>query len=421
MSLSNYAATIVRLGPLTKHPNADRLQLANIFGNTVIVGLDSREGDVGIYFPIESQISEQFAAENDLIRRKDSEGKPAGGMLADNRRVRALKLRGVPSMGLWLSIDSLAYTDRQFIEGDTFEKVGEHEICCKYLPKRSNPGGPMKKEGRKPRESRIIPDQFRFHFDTAQLGRNLDKINPTDIIALTWKLHGTSAIVSNALVKKKIDIMSRFASMLGVKVQDSEYDYIYASRRVVKNEFVQAKVHFYSEDLWTRVGKEQFHGKLHHGETVYYEILGYTQDGAFIQKGYDYGCLNGEYKVYVYRITHTTPNGTVVELQWNQVKDRCAELAVTTVPELYHGRAAKYGAGSDNETWREDFLKVLKKSYVYDQDSQFCVNKVPEEGICVRKEGLNIEVYKLKSFRFLEHETKMLDQEVTDLETTQSE
>lgn len=58
--------------------------------------------------------------------------------------------------------------------------------------------------------------------------------------------------------------------------------------------------------------------------------------------------------------------------------------------------------------------------YVYDQDSQFCKNKIPEEGICVRKEGLNIEVYKLKSFRFLEGETKSLDTGEVDTEMAES-
>lgn len=188
------------------------------------------------------------------------------------------------------------------------------------------------------------------------------------------------------------------------------------------NTFKKNHNHYYSEDLWTRVGKEQFFGKLHPGETIYYEIVGFTGDGAYIQKGFDYKCLNGEYKIYVYRITYTTPGGSVVELQWNQVKDRCAELNVPAVPEVYYGIAADMVVlDVARDGMGEAFLQHLQQAYVYDQDSQFCDNKVPEEGICVRKEGLNIEVFKLKAFRFLEHETKMLDNEEQDLETTQSE
>jgi hypothetical protein len=44
-----------------------------------------------------------------------------------------------------------------------------------------------------------------------------------------------------------------------------------------------------------------------------------------------------------------------------------------------------------------------------------------EKGIVVRKEGSNIECFKLKSFRFLEYETKQLDSGEIDIETSQSE
>ena len=83
--MSNYLATVVQLNNLTKHPNADRLQITNIFGNTVIVGLDAKIGDIGLFFPVESQIGLEFANANDLIRRKDENGKSVGGMFDTNR------------------------------------------------------------------------------------------------------------------------------------------------------------------------------------------------------------------------------------------------------------------------------------------------------------------------------------------------
>ena len=47
-----------------------------------------------------------------------------------------------------------------------------------------------------------------------------------------------------------------------------------------------------------------------------------------------------------------------------------------------------------------------------------CNNKVPEEGIVVRKESLfSCDSYKLKSFRFLEFETKQLDKGESDIES----
>src|SRR5689334_21215218 len=103
--MSNYSAVIVRISNLRPHSNADRLICTNIFGQNVIVGKETQIGDVGLFFPLESQIGEEFARANDLIRRKDENGKPAGGMFADNRRVRAQTFRGEKSMGFFIPLD----------------------------------------------------------------------------------------------------------------------------------------------------------------------------------------------------------------------------------------------------------------------------------------------------------------------------
>ena len=69
-----YCGYITRLKNVRKHPNADRLQLADCFGNTVIVGLDCAEGDIGIYFPVDLQLSEEYCNANNLVRKKDENG-----------------------------------------------------------------------------------------------------------------------------------------------------------------------------------------------------------------------------------------------------------------------------------------------------------------------------------------------------------
>ena len=47
-----YKAYITALTNVRPHPNADRLLLADVFGNTVCVSTDYTEGQVGIYFPL---------------------------------------------------------------------------------------------------------------------------------------------------------------------------------------------------------------------------------------------------------------------------------------------------------------------------------------------------------------------------------
>lgn len=425
--MSNYSALVVEIKNIRPHDNADRLVCTNIAGNNVIVGKDTQEGDVGLFFPLEAQLGKEFAEANDLIRRKDENGKPAGGMFDQNRRVRAQKFRGEKSMGFFAPIEYLynlegVTPDNVGVQvGDEIETLAGYEISKKYVvpTRNTNPSG---KEGRKTKkESRILPEQFRFHFDTAQLGRNMEKVTPDSLISITWKFHGTSGIVGNVLVKKKMNWKEKLASKF-VSIPDTEYDYVYASRRVVKNDDKEYN-HFYDADIWSIVG-EKFKGLLHQGEQVYYEIVGYLPTGSEIQKGYDYACSKGEYKVFVYRITMTNPEGTVTELPWHQVKHRTKELGVETCPEIFYGKAGVFvdDKYTSDEEYGLAFYNHLQAEYVYDQRSQFCRNNVPEEGVVVRIErGDGIENFKFKSFRFLQHETKQLDKGEGDIESTEGE
>ena len=100
-----YVGYVVKVEHLRKHSNADRLQIATFFGNDTIVGLNTQIGDMGIYFPVDGQLSERYCAVNDLVRRKDENGKQCGGYLdPDKRNIKALKLRGEKSDGLFMKL-----------------------------------------------------------------------------------------------------------------------------------------------------------------------------------------------------------------------------------------------------------------------------------------------------------------------------
>lgn len=424
--MSNYEATLVQIDNIRKHNNADRLQCTNIFGNNIIVGLDTKVGDVGIFFPLESQIGYEFAVANDLIRRKDENGKTVGGMFGNNRRVKAQTLRGEKSMGFYMPLDALQKAFEYVGEniptnlsiGDDIGVLGSLTISSKFEIEKKNTSTKSKN---KVRSSRIVDGQFKFHFDTAQLGRNLYKLNKNDIISITWKMHGTSAIASNILCKKKLSFKDKIAKSLGFNIVDSEYSRIYSSRKVIKNEDGRDYCHFFDYDLWSETGKKF---DLHKGETVYYEIVGFTSNGQEIQKKYDYNCTAYTNDVYIYRITHTNVDGVTVELPWSQVVSRSHELGFKAAPTIYYGKASDFIqdiAFDDKENWADYFYEHLASKYVYDQDSQFCRNKVPEEGVVVRVErGDGIESFKLKSFKFLQHETKQLDSGEIDLESEES-
>lgn len=133
-----YGAYVTTIKSLRKHNNADRLQCATIFWNNVIVDLSYKEGQKVIYFPVDGQLGENFAKENNLVRVKDAEGNNVGGYLdPDKRNISALKLRGEQSDGLVLPIEVLSkYTDiEKLTDGEQITILNGYEICRKYIPR----------------------------------------------------------------------------------------------------------------------------------------------------------------------------------------------------------------------------------------------------------------------------------------------
>ena len=48
-----YKAYVVEVKELRPHNNADRLQIATFFGNDTSVSLNTKIGDIGVYFPVD--------------------------------------------------------------------------------------------------------------------------------------------------------------------------------------------------------------------------------------------------------------------------------------------------------------------------------------------------------------------------------
>ena len=81
-----YNAYVTRLKNVRPHSNADRMLLADCFGNTICVGLGTKNGDIGVYFPTDGQLSVEYAEKNNLVRKKDENGKNIGGYLDPDKR-----------------------------------------------------------------------------------------------------------------------------------------------------------------------------------------------------------------------------------------------------------------------------------------------------------------------------------------------
>ena len=426
----NYAATVVVIKTLVQLENCDNVQAAIILGNQVIVSKEVKIGDVGIYFPLECQLSPVYLAQNNLYSRKElNRDNTQRGYFDVNGRIRCQKFRGHKSEGLFMPITSISDfldEDNDLYIGDEFDTLNGNLICSKYVVKTRTHDSSTDKKGRKYKklESKVIDNQFRFHDDTSMLYKNLHKINPNDLISITYKLHGTSGISSYVLCKKKISWIEKLLLKLGVDVKTEDYDYIYSSRKVIKNpELNPNAVHFYENNIWGMAHKE-VESFLQKGMAFYYEIVGYLPNGGNIQKDYDYGCEPDTFKVYIYRITHTNIDGKVMEYSAKQVQDFCKKNGLNAVPELYYGKASNFydvkilGRKKSldfEDKWKKTFLEQIKERY-NEKNCYMCKNTVPEEGCVIRIEELGFEAYKVKSNAFYERETVLLDKGESNIE-----
>lgn len=352
-----YQAFVVKVNQIRKHSNADRLQVATFFGNDVIVGLDVKEGDVGIYFPTDGRLSLEYAKENNLIRIKDENGKDIGGYLdADKRKIGTIKLRGEKSDGLFLPIKSLEkFTDISTIKvGDTISTVNGNLICEKYVVEIKNIPSSNTKNNKK---EVVIKDSFplfKEHIDTSQYAYNKHVFKEGDLCYITLKLHGTSGRTTNTLkyTSKTVNpflypILKKFNLLPKPK---KEWDVVTGTRRVV----LKSNQDGYYKDTFRGTWHDFFKNKLHKGETVYYEIVGYTDNNGLIMSSCDnkktkdkefiklygettnftYGCDVGKNDMYIYRMTMTNEDGIVVEYPWDLVKLRAEQMGAKICPEF---------------------------------------------------------------------------------------
>jgi len=436
LSDTNYRAKVVKLTEPKPHPNADRLQIFTVDFQDVITDTSYNEGDYVVYFPLECAINKELISYiNGYTDCSLNKNKEVKGFFNQYGRVRAVRLRQHPSQGFILQYNILKEfllekTGKAAINpNDVFEEFDSFNnitICQKYVPKTNSINSSNVKQSKSVKGfSRLVDGQFRLHCDTEQLRRNISKLNLTDYIGIHKKKHGTSFVVGNILTKRKLKWFEKLLIYFGVNLKVTMYDYVYSSRKVVKNQYeTQNKQGYYKSDIWGIV-KDEIKDCIPKGYTLYGEILGYTPEGEYIQENFDYGCTQKEHKVYIYRITITNEDGYVIELDDMQIKQFCNKYNLNYADTfVYYGTVndfieSVYYGGIDDK-WREAFIQELETKFT-EKDCDMCIyNNVPEEGVVIRNNLLfGYEAFKLKSFRFLEHETKKLDEGKCSIEENQ--
>lgn len=392
--MSEHCGYVVRVENLRPHSNADRLQIATFFGNDTCVGLDIVQGEIGIYFPSDLQLSVEFCDENHMCRKRADGTDDTGYLDRDKRNIRPIKLRGEKSDGIFVPLSAVVYTGVNLDElniGDKIEMLNGHEICCKYIPRTNRRSSNV--GGNKTRKKKVnIAPLFTEHADTEQLAYNLSAFKPGDEIEITLKMHGTSQrtgylpVFKGWKVKNKFfqGIVNKYApsfnlstfarKCVDIVMRDAtpvyDWGYVTGTRRTVLENYDGG---YYGSNEFREQHSKTFEGKLWKGETVYYEVVGFTHTGAPImaegnneklgkdfvkQYGkttvFSYGCdpegesFKHEYAdywdgmnvrefkpqsdIYVYRMTMTNEDGAVVEYSPDFMRYRCEQMGVKCVP-----------------------------------------------------------------------------------------
>lgn len=413
-----YAGLITTIQSIEKHPNADRLLIAHVAGENVIVANNYKVGDIGIFFPSGGTLSHEFCMKNRLYRKNPDTGEPMGGYMEENRRVRAQKIRGTISNGLFLPLNCLDYTGVNLATIEISSEINSlngHEICHKYIrPKleQQSPSQGDKKGVRrhwwqfwKPRKRhRDYTDLPMFYEigDTPRLFSNLHAIEIGDILIVTEKLHGTSGRTGK-FVQVESGWKAKIKKFFGMPPGKKEI-VVNGTRRTILNKYSMYNEHEYRHIAAATLGDLYKPNRI-----IYYEIVGYDTRGVPIMYEHDasglpeiaekygerivyhYGCKPREHDVYVYKIIDHDENNEPYEMPFWDMKALCDKHGIKTVPILleYH---------IESEEDKTELSNVIK--CVADGDSVLANHL--REGVCVTvsRNGQNRRTYKHKGETF---------------------
>lgn len=410
----SYKAIVGKLTNVRPHSNADKIKLATVYGSQVVISLENTEGQLGIFFPTDGKLSEEFCKANNLLEIKDENGvKVGGGYLNEKRKIRCQKFRGERSEGLWMPLESLKFTGynlEKLSEGMQLSELNGIQLCEKYFTPATKGSSGGKNKNKKPLLKKKLYPTFKEHIDTDNIKYYWDKIKKGSLITITCKMHGSSGRSAYVKEEKQLSKIKKLVNSI-IPIWKNKYKYVCGSRRVIIGNF-ESKDGFYGDNLFRKQHHEKFINKLYEGEEIFYEIVGWvSQDKPimatcsnkelgkdFVKKYGDktifkYGCINGTSDIYVYRMTMINEQGYTIEYPWELVKKRCREMGIKYVLEFENCSQFFYDGNVE-------ILKSKLEQYIGGED--LVDNTHTREGIVVRVdyEG-KTDWYKWKNFEFL--------------------
>jgi len=276
---------------------------------------------------------------------------------------------------------------------DTFNEINGVEVCKKFeLPLR----WASLQQAKQAKESLVDKKIFPEHMDTENYFRNKHLILPNEEVYITQKLHWTSGRLGYVKAKRELSWKEKIAKRFGVTVEESKYDYVAWSRKVIK--YGETWYWFYASDVWNAT-LEKYKTKIPKDYIIYWEIIWWVGDSP-IQKWYTYHMPKGTNELCVYRIVFINADWIGVDLTQWQLIEFCEKNWFFYCPLISFGKHS----GINIDQYMDAKLE---------EGNPWCIPLSPhspcDEWVIIRRDWLTPLLLKAKYQTFLQHKSKVLD------------
>jgi RNA ligase (TIGR02306 family) len=351
MENQNSVCFVARINEVKPIEGADNIEQAVVGGwNCIVQKGQYTEGDLVV-----------VATTDAVIPQELSDSMNVTNYLRKGGRVRTVKLRGVYSECLIISLDSLPQMKKQYAKGigyywDEGEDLMEVLGIFKYEP----PAVQVQLSSGRKIKYHQNPN-FGVYYKFPNIKNVQGMFNEDDVVEVSRKIHGTNARYG-IVRKRKLSIWDKVKRFFGDKWVD--YEYVYGSHNVEKGSDSQG---FYDTDVWKTIAEKynirqnlwdlfkslQDVYEIGSGIVIYGEIY-----GPGIQKNYDYGLNEIEYAGF-----DVTVNG---------------EYTPCNTSFMIHNQMGlKYVPVLAVDNWSQE----LQERYMFDKIEG---TKVPHEGVVIK-------------------------------------
>ena len=351
MENQNSVCFVARINEIKPIEGADNIELGVIGGwNCIIKKGDYKVDDLVV-----------VATTDAVIPQELSDAMNVTNYLRKGGRVRTVKLRGVYSECLIISLDSLPQMKKQYAKGigyywDEGEDLMEVLGIFKYEP----PAVQVQLASGRKIKYHQNPN-FGVYYKFPNIKNVKGMFDEFDEVEVSRKIHGTNARYG-IVKKRKLSIWDKVKRFFGDEWVD--YEYVYGSHNVEKGSDTQG---FYDTDVWKTIAEKYnireklwdlFKGlqdvyEIGEGIVIYGEIY-----GPGIQKNYDYGLKEIEYAGFDMTIDGKYSPCSTSFMYHNM-------LGLPYVPVLAV------------DTWSQE----LQERYMFDKIEG---TKVPHEGVVIK-------------------------------------